>query len=155
MVALIRTSEWETPLFVHVVGAMLLVGGLFVVGASLVLAWRAENEGDVAALTRFAYRTLFFLVLPAFIVMRIGAEWVLSKSPFDAFKDDLTWVGIGYIISDIGALALIVSLVLAGIGLRRAGSGRGGGGARVVTVVTLLLLAAYVVAIWAMTTKPT
>ena len=153
MVALIRTSEWETPLFLHVVGAMLLVGGMFIVGISLVLAWRADSEGDVAALTRFAYRVLFFLVLPAFIAMRVGAEWVLQKSPW---KDaDPSWVGIGFLISDIGALALIVSLVLAGIGLRRADSGRGRTGARVVTVVTLLLLAAYLVAIWAMTTKPT
>jgi len=155
MVADLRNStSWETPLFVHVLGAMLLVGGLFIVTASLVLAWRARDEGDVAALTRFAYRTLFFLVLPAFVVMRIAAEWVLSESPYDKAKDNLDWVGIGYLISDIGALLLIVSLVLAGIGLRRAASGGGRTGARVVTVVTLLLLAAYVVAIWAMTTKP-
>ncbi|MGZ8694852.1 MAG: hypothetical protein ACXWYS_05375, partial [Gaiellaceae bacterium] len=60
----------------------------------------------------------------------------------------------GFIVSDVGGLALIVSLVLAGIGLRRADSGRGRTGARVVTVVTLLLIAAYLVAIWAMTTKP-
>jgi uncharacterized membrane protein len=153
MVALIRYSEWETPLFFHVLGAMLLVGGMFVVSASLVLAWRADNEGDVAALTRFAYRTLFFLVLPAFLLMRIAAQWVLSKSPWDS-DDDQTWIGFGFLISDIGALLLIVSLVLAGIGLRRADSGRSTG-ARVVTVVTLLLLAAYLVAIWAMTTKPT
>ncbi len=152
MVAVTRATEWEWPLFVHVLGAMLLVGGLFVVGASLVLAWRAEDGGDVAALTRFAYRTLFFLVLPAFIVMRIAAQWVLDKSPFD---DNQNWVGIGFLISDIGALALIVSLVLAGIGLRRDTSGVGSTRARVVTVVTLLLLAAYLVAIWAMTTKPT
>ena len=152
MVALIRTSDWETPLFLHVFGALLLVGGLFVVGISLALAWRAESEGDVAALTRFAYRVLFIVVLPAFIAMRIGAQWVLDESPFD---DDQGWIGVGFLVSDLGAVALIVSLVLAGIGLRRADSGRGRTGARVVTVVTLLLLAAYVVAIWAMTTKPT
>ena len=154
MVALIRTSEWETPLFFHVLGAMLLVGGMFVASASLLLAWRSQDEGTTVALTRFAYRTLFFLVLPAFLLMRIAAEWVLSKSPFDAVKDDLTWVGIGYLISDIGGLALLISLILAGIGLRRAENGPGRTGARIVTVVTLLLLAAYVVAIWAMTTKP-
>jgi uncharacterized membrane protein len=154
MVALIRYSEWETPLFFHVLGAMLLVGGMFIVSASLVLAWRADSEGDVAALTRFAYRTLFYLVLPAFLLMRIAAQWVLSKSPWDG-DDDQTWIGIGFLISDIGALLLIISLVLAGIGLRRADGARGGTGARVVTVVTLLLMAAYLVAIWAMTTKPT
>jgi hypothetical protein len=154
MVALIRTSEWETPLFVHVLGAMLLVGGLFVVTTSLVLAWRANDEGDVAALNRFAYRTLLFLVLPAFIVMRIGAQWVLHESPWNAISPDPDWVGIGYLIADIGAVLLVVALVLAGLELRR-GTGAGGRTrARVVTVATLLLLLAYLVAVWAMTTKP-
>ena len=155
MVALIRTTEWETPLFVHVLGALLLVGGLFIVGASLLLAWRADNEGDEAALTRFAYRTLFFLVLPAFIVMRIGAQWVLAESPFDTFGDDLSWVAIGYVIADLGAVALVVALVLAGLALRRGYTGPKGLSSRIITVVTLGLLAAYIVAIWAMTTKPT
>jgi hypothetical protein len=153
MVAFIRTSEWETPLFVHVLGAMLLVGGLFVVTLSLVLAWRANNEGDAAALTRFAYRTLLFLVLPAFIVMRIGAQWVLNKSPWDGA--DPRWVQIGGVAADLGGAVLIVALVLAGISLRRADYRTGGTRARVITVVTLLLMAAYLVAIWAMTAKPT
>jgi uncharacterized membrane protein len=155
MVALIRTGDWETPLFFHVAGAMLLVGGMFVVSASLLLAWRSQDEGTSVALTRVAYRTLFFLVLPAYIVMRIGAQWVLSKSPFDAIADDLTWVTIGYLIADIGGILLLVALILAGVGLRRAADkGPGRTSARIVTVVTLLLLAAYIVAIWAMTTKP-
>ena len=151
MLALLRTGDWEVPLFLHVLGAMLLVGGLFAVGTALVAAWRAE-EGDAAALTRFAYRTLFILVLPAFVAMRIGAQWVLEEAPFD---EEDAWIGVGYLVSDFGGLLLVVSLILAGLGLRRAGDGRGRTAARVVTVVTLLLLAAYLVAIWAMTTKPT
>jgi hypothetical protein len=147
-VAVLRTSDWETPLFLHVLGAMLLVGGLFAVAILMTAAWRAEGSTAVA-LTRFAYRTLFVVVLPAFIAMRIGAQWALDKSPFD---EDDTWIGIGYLISDLGFLALVVMLVLAGIGLRRE---PGGTPARIVTVVTLLFLAAYVLAIWAMTTKPT
>ena len=154
MLGLIRTGEWETPLFFHVAGAMLLVGGMFVASASLLLAWRSQDEGTSVALTRVAYRTLLFLVLPAFIVMRVAAQWVLSKSPFDALPDDTTWIGLGYLVADIGGLALLVALILAGIGLRRAENGPGRTGARIVTVVTLLLLAAYIVAIWAMTTKP-
>jgi hypothetical protein len=153
MVAFIRTSEWEWPLFLHVLGAMILVGGMFVASLSLLLAWRAQSDGDAAALTRFAYRMLLFVVLPAFIAMRIGAQWVLHKSPWKG--TDPNWVKIGGGAADILGVALIVALVLAGIGLRRADNGRGGTGARVVTVVTLLLLAAYIVAIWAMTTKPT
>jgi hypothetical protein len=155
MVAFIRTSEWEWPLFFHVLGAMLLVGGVFVAFVALALAWRADGrggEGDAVALTRFAYRDLFFVVLPAYIVMRIAAEWVRDKAPFD---DDAEWIGIGYLASDLGALLILISLILAGIALRRADNGRGRTVSRVITVVTLLLLAAYIVAIWAMTTKPT
>jgi uncharacterized membrane protein len=151
MLAIIRTSDWETPLFLHVVGAMLLVGGLFAVAVALTAAWRAE-EGEAVSLTRIAYRTLFIVVLPAFIAMRIGAQWVLDKSPFD---EDQGWVGVGFMTSDLGAVLLIVSLVLAGLGLRRSNRAPGRLPSRIVTVVTLVLLAAYVVTIWAMTTKPT
>jgi hypothetical protein len=151
MLAFIRTSDWETPLFFHVLGAMVLVGGMVVVAIALVAAWRGE-EGTAVPLTRLAYRTLFYVVLPAFVVMRIGAEWTLSKSPFD---DDASWVGIGYLVSDLGGLALLVTLVLAGLGLRRGNIAAGSRSGQVVTLVTLALLAAYVLAIWAMTTKPT
>ncbi len=150
MLAILRTDDWEIALFVHVAGAMLLVGGLLAVAVALAGAWRADG-GSAAALTRFAYRTLFFLVLPAFIVMRVAAEWALSEAPFD---DDAGWIGVGYITSDLGGLGLIASLVIAGIALRRGVDGRRTS-SRVVTVITLVLLVAYVVAIWAMTTKPT
>jgi hypothetical protein len=151
MLAFIRTSDWETPLFFHVLGAMVLVGGMVVVAIALVAAWRAE-EGTAVPLTRLAYRTLFYVVLPAFVVMRIGAQWTLSKSPFE---DDASWVGIGFLVSDLGGLALLVTLVLAGVGLRRGTIAAGSRSGQVVTLVTLVLLAAYVLAIWAMTTKPT
>ncbi|MFN2470100.1 MAG: hypothetical protein ABR583_03750 [Gaiellaceae bacterium] len=150
MLAILRTSDWEVPLFLHVAGAMVLVGALFAVAVALVAAWRAE-DADAAALTRFSYRTLFLAALPAFIAMRIGAQWVLSESPYEAV--DLGWVGVGYLVSDLGGVALIASLVLAGIGLRRAGP-RSQTLARAVTVLTLVLLAAYLIAVWAMTTKP-
>ena len=151
LIAFIRTSDWETPLFLHVLGAMLLVGGMFVVTASLVTAWRAE-ENTAVALTRLAYRVLFIVVLPAYIAMRIGAQWVLEESPFN---DDANWVGIGYLAADILGVLLLAALVLAGLGLRRGINAAGTRSAQVVTVVTLVLLAAYVFTIWAMTTKPT
>jgi hypothetical protein len=151
LIAFIRTSDWETPLFLHVLGAMLLVGGMFVVAASLATAWRAE-ENTAVVLTRLAYRVLFIVVLPAYIAMRIGAQWVLEESPFD---DKANWVGIGYLSADILGVGLLVALVLAGLGLRRGITAAGTRSAQVVTVLTLVLLAAYVFTIWAMTTKPT
>src|SRR5262249_49132231 len=104
-------GAWEASLFLHIAGAMLLVGGLFVVSAALIYAWRTQDDGGEAKIRRFAYLTLFFVVLPAFFAMRIGAERVLSASPF---THDQNWVGIGRVISDAGFIVLIISLVLAG-----------------------------------------
>jgi uncharacterized membrane protein len=156
MLAVIRNDGgWELSLFVHIAGSMLLVGGLFVASAALIYAWRARDDADEAKIRRYAYMTLFFVVLPAYIVMRIGAQWVLSESPYDLGDNDPSWVGIGFIIADASFLVLIISLILAGIGIRRMRTGGGRTGARVVTVLSVALLIAYVVAIWAMTTKPT
>ncbi|MDQ3992465.1 MAG: hypothetical protein M3229_02280 [Actinomycetota bacterium] len=149
--AIVRPSDWEVPLFVHVLGAMLLVGGLVVVAVSLLLARRRAGE-DAAALAGLAYRTLFLLVLPAFVAMRIGAQWVVSETGYD--ESDPDWVGVGYVTSDLGAVLLVGALVVAGIALRGRAA-RGAALARVVMILSLLLIAAYVVAIWAMTTKPT
>jgi uncharacterized membrane protein len=154
MLAVTRDSSWEASLFVHIAGAMLLVGGLFVASLCLLYAWRAADDGERTRIQRFAYLTLFFVVLPAYIVMRVAAQWVLSESPYDLGDDDPTWVGIGFIIADAGFLVLIATLILAGIGIRRMRTDGGRAGGRVVTVLSVALLIAYVVAIWAMTAKP-
>ena len=149
-VAIVRPSDWEAPLFLHVLGAMLLVGGLAVVAVSQLVAWRRDGA-DAAALRRLAYRTLFLVVLPAFIAMRVGPQRVVSETGYH--QNAPGWVSVGYLVSDLGAVGLVASLVVAGIALRGRGE-RGATLARLVTGISLLLLAAYVVAIWAMTTKP-
>ena len=146
--AIVRPSDWEAPLFLHVLGAMLLVGGLVTVALSLLVAWRRDGD-DAVGLTRLAYRTLFFVVLPGFVAMRVGAQWVLSETGYDENEPD--WVGVGYLTSDLGAVGLLATLVAGGIALR---GGERRALARLVTVISLVLIAAYVVAIWAMTTKP-
>ena len=80
---------------------------------------------------------------------------------------DLAWIGIGFITSDAGAVLLLVALVAAGIAVRRAGRVRaeaasagtgsaaaGGAGVAIAAWATSLLILAYLVAIWAMATKP-
>jgi hypothetical protein len=147
MFALIRPDSWDLPLFVHVAGAMLLVGALVVV---LAVSAAALHRGDGAAvLTRLAFRGLVLGVLPAYVVMRVGAEWVASKESLD----DPTWIGIGYGAADGGLLLAVVAAVLAWRAARRGAAGPGGLG-RAVVVLSALLLVAYVVALWAMTTKP-
>ena len=150
IVAVERPSEQNFPLFLHVAGAMVVVGALVVVAWLLVKAWR----GDAAGFTRMAYRVLLYVAIPSFIVMRVGAQWIASKENLE--DSDLAWVGIGFGTSDLSALLLIVATVLAGLGarrLRRGGDGRPTLG-RVAAVLTLIPLVLFMVAIWAMTTKP-
>jgi hypothetical protein len=150
--AITRPGSVDLPLFLHVLGAMLLVGALAFVGAVILLGWRRSDRS--VALTRLALRAIPYGVLPAYVLMRVGAQWTEAEWDYPEGFDP-AWIGIGYVTADAGALLLLVSLVLAGIGLRKL---RGGGGlalGRAVGVISLVLVAAYVVAVWAMTAKPT
>jgi hypothetical protein len=151
VLAVIRPDSWFFPLFLHIAGSMVLVGALALASISLIASWRSGS----ASLIRLAYLSLFYAALPGYIVFRIGAEWIADKEGLT--DSNLTWIGIGYGVSDLGALLLIVALVLGGLGVRRIN--RGGGAslisARIVTGLVSLVLVAYLVAVWAMTTKPT
>jgi hypothetical protein len=148
MLAIARPDSWNLPLFVHVAGAMLLVGALVVVVAATASALRRGD--DAAALTRLAFRGLLLGVVPAYVVMRTSAEWIASEEAVG----DPSWVGIGYGIADGGLLFTIIAAVLAWRAARRGADGPGGAG-RAVLVLSALLIVAYAVAIWAMTAKPT
>jgi hypothetical protein len=148
MVATIRPDAWDFPLLLHVSGAMLLVGALVVVVASMGNALRRGDGAEV--LTGLAFRALLLGVLPAYILMRVGAEWIASK---EDVPDDVDWIGIGYMVSDGGLLLWIIAAVVAWRAARRGAAGPGGLGLAVV-VLSGVLLVAYAVAIWAMTTKP-
>ena len=150
MLAAIRPDDINVALLVHVLGAMVLVGALVTAAAAGIVGWRDET----ATLRRLSYKTLLFAGLPAFIVMRIGAEWVYSKEQLDELPEDPDWVGIGYITSDVGGLLLLVALVLGGIGLRQSRSGGGAGLLKASSVIATLLVAVYIVAVWAMGGKP-
>ena len=148
-VAVIRPDGWDLALLVHVGGAMVLVGSLAAGLTSLVLSRR----DDGAALTRIGFRTLLFGALPAFVLMRAGAEWINSK---EDVPDDPSWIGVGYGASDGGLVLLIVVTVLAGLAVRRLRreGGRSPGLVTAASVLIALTIAGYALAIWAMTTKP-
>lgn len=153
MLAFVRPDSWNVPLFLHVLGAMVLVGALATAALMLILGWRR----GAPSWTRLAFRTLLLGALPAYVLMRVGAQWTYSREHIDAGGDDPAWVGIGFITSDAGALLLLVSLILTGLAARKlrrdaeAGTSTLG---RVAAAIVVVLIAAYVVAIWAMTTKP-
>ena len=147
----IRADSVNLPLFLHVLGAMLLVGALFAVALATVIGWRRPD--DAVGLTRFSLRTLLIGVLPSYILMRIGAQWTEAEENFpEDFEPD--WIGIGYITADVGALLIIVSIVLSVLGLRKLRDGGGLRLGRAVGLISFLLLAAYLIAVWAMTAKP-
>jgi len=151
VLAAVRENDVNLPLTLHVLGAGLLVGTLLAVATAIVIGWK--REGDAVALTRLGLKTLLLGVFPAYVLMRVGAQWTFEEENLpDDF--DPAWIGIGYLTADGGAILILISMILSGLGLRKLGSGGGLGLGRAVGVISLLLLAAYVVAVWAMSGKP-
>ena len=144
-----RPTEWNLPLFLHVLGAMILVGGLLTAASLLAFA-----RGDVRFL-RLGYWTLLAVSLPGWFLMRAGGEWIASREGWT--KEGVptpTWLDIGFLLADLGGLILLVSLIVGGVGVYRLRQGKGSGLLKGTLVLSLILLAAYVVAVWAMSGKP-
>ena len=151
MLAVLRPNDLDWPLFLHVVGAMLLVGTLLATLVVLLADRRRRQAGQESGLARLGAGILFLGVVPSYILMRVGAEWIYSR---ENFVDDPDWIGIGYITADAGFVFIVVMLVLTGIATRRARRAGGGALFSVTGVLASILLLAYVVAVWAMTAKP-
>jgi hypothetical protein len=141
LLAAIRPDDWNLALFVHLLGAMALVGSLV-----LVVTQIAANS------MRLGFRTMLVAVIPSWIVMRVAAQWIASKEHVDDIDPTPAWVDIGYSTSEGSFLLLLIATVCAGIAARRA---RGGGLRTATLVLVAISLIAYAVAIWAMSTKPT
>jgi hypothetical protein len=151
VIAAIRPDAWNLPILLHVLGAMTLVGALALSGTALVIAWR----GGEAAMVRLGYRALLLGALPAWIVMRAGAGWIASKEHLS--DSNATWIGLGFTTSEGGLVILLIATLLAGLGRRRLARTEADaptGVARASALLVGLLFVAYVVTIWAMTTKP-
>ena len=152
MLAVIRPGSWNFPLLLHLLGAMVLVGAVTLGVFSLVVAWRSRSEMSI----RLGFRALAWVGLPAWAVMYGGALWIESKEGYD--KSGVTapsWIGIGHITAEGGLLVLLIGTLLANLALRRARRGADGSPLeRVAGVLVTIVLIGYVVAIWAMTTKP-
>jgi hypothetical protein len=150
LLAVVRDDSLNFPLFVHVLGAMVLVGGLLAGASALAYA-----RGNVRFL-RLGYWSLLAVALPGWVVMRVGAEWIYRKEHWDDVprSAEPTWLTIGGITADIGGAIFLVSLVAGGIGVYRLREGKGAGLLKATLALSLLLLAGYVVAIWAMSGKP-
>ena len=149
--ATVRPDSQNFPLFVHILGATILVGGLLSAASIMAL-----SRGDLRSL-KLGYWALLAVALPGWIIMRIGAQWIYSEQGWDDLPEDFeepAWLGIGYFAADLGGLILLVSLIVGGIGVYRLRADKGSGMLRATMILALILLAAYVVAAWAMAGKP-
>jgi hypothetical protein len=141
ILAAIRPDDWNLALFVHILGAMLLVGALVLVASAL-----------AARDVRLGYRSLLLGVVPGWIVMRGAAEWIAEKEKLGDIDPTPAWVDIGYSVADPMLLFIIIATVCAGLAARRQSTG----GLRTAALLRVALtIVASFVAIWAMATKPT
>jgi hypothetical protein len=149
VIAVVRPDSFDFPLFLHVLGATVLVGGLLAGASSLGFA-----RGDVRFL-RLGYWSLLAVSLPGWILMRAAGQWIASREGWTKKGvDEPTWLGIGFLLGDLGGLILLISLIVGGVGVYRLRKGKGSGLLKATLWLSLLLLAAYVVAVWAMSGKP-
>jgi hypothetical protein len=147
LLANIRPGSWNFPLFLHVAGATVLVGAVTAAVGTLLTP---GGGGDPAGLRRFAFRMLLIVGLPAYVVMRIGAEWIYSKENLDYAPEDPTWIGIGRLTADLGLLVLLITVACAGVAMRKSNERLG----KAAGILGAILLAGWIVAIWAMGAKP-
>ena len=142
MLALVRPDSWDFPLFLHVLGAVLLVGAM----AATALA--AGRAGGSLLLRRVAFWTLAVLALPAWVLMRLAGGWIDSK---EDVPGDPTWLGIGFVVADIGIVILLVTAAVGWWSTRRPARRWP---QQTVTVLAIVYLAALLVSMWAMSAKP-
>jgi hypothetical protein len=146
MLATIRPDSWNLPLFLHVLGATILFGATATV-AIAGFAGRARREHS-ALLARIVVKTFLLGVVPSFILMRVGAGLIVDKE----FPDKTPgWIDIGFLVSEPGAILLIIVGILAWLTARKQGAGRA---AVAVPVLASIYLVALGVAWFAMSAKP-
>ena len=143
LLAAIRPDDWNLALFVHVLGAMVLVGALVLV---------ATSRRRATATVRLGYRTLLIAVDPGWIVMRVAraVDRLEGEASTTSTRTGLGRHRVHHVRGQPPAAHRGDDL------LRDRGATRHTAAAsRTATLVLVgITLIAYVVAIWAMSTKP-
>jgi hypothetical protein len=134
----------DAQLFLHVLGATVLFGAT---AAVAVLGLAGRTYGNPLPLARAAFRTLLFLVIPAWALTVAFGTWTDSK---ENLPDGLAWVDIGVRVTDVGLLLLLVTTALAFRWQRRPQTAWA---ASAVGALATLYLVALAVAWWVMTAK--
>jgi hypothetical protein len=153
MLAAIRPDIQSFALLLHLVGATVVFGALLASATSLVLA-----RGD-ARLLRLGYFSLLLVGLPGLILLRLAGQWLYQLQRWDELPAQFSrpaWLEIGFIVADWGGVLFLLALALGGLGVYRLREGKQGATLllRATMVSSLVLILGYVVAVWAMTGKP-
>jgi len=93
----IRPHSFDLPLFLHVLGAMTLFGTVL---ATLIATWAGKRGAAFVSI---------LVAVPAYVLMRGGAQWIYSKEGFSGHGDP-TWIGIGFMVADTGLLVLLLTI---------------------------------------------
>ena len=143
------------PLFLHVLGATVLVGAIATVAIVTWVSLRRPVE-QAQVLRRMVFWTFVFVVWPGWLAMRLAGQWVLSLDMYSGIEDaDPGWLGVGFIVGDLGVLVLVISTILAWFAYRRTRPERPKPVvAPIFAGLTTLYLVALAVAWFAMSGKP-
>jgi hypothetical protein len=92
VLAAIRPDDWNFPLFLHVLSAMVLFGAVVLAAISV--------AGNSPAGLRLGFRSLLIGAIPGWIAMRVSAQWIASTEHLlDEDVDAPAWIDIGFITS--------------------------------------------------------
>ncbi len=91
------------PLFLHVFGAMTFWGAILTASVLSLVAWGRPE----AAFLRRATLTTLIVSIPFYVILRVFAQIILDD---EDYAKDPTWVGIGFLATDIGLLILLVTI---------------------------------------------
>ena len=120
------------PLFLHILGAMLLFGAIL---AATILSFVAWRRPDLTFLRKATLRALL-AGIPAYILLRVFAQIILSD---EDYAKDPGWVGVGFLATDVGLLLFLAAIGCA-VWWSRSGKAVAGRIVAVLSAVYLLLL---------------
>jgi NADH:ubiquinone oxidoreductase subunit 6 (subunit J) len=142
MLAIVRPDSWNFPLFLHVLGAAVVTGAT---AATFIAAIAARRR---PWLRKFVARTLVLAVFPSWLLMRVAGQWIETK---EDISGDPGWLGVGFLVGDVGLILLIAAMILGAVAARRP---ERQWPLRAVAGISGLYLVALLVAMFAMSGKP-
>ena len=129
----------------------MLVAGL----ALAVVVFLAARGVPSPSMAKLGFQALLYAAVPGWVVMRVSAQWLADRQAWPIAMRR-RGSGLGYMTSEAGLLFLIAATVVAGRASKKAQRGETPTTLmqRLPMGFSLFLVTAYVVTIWAMTTKP-